>query len=73
MSQPRHQPSPSVEQRAGIEATRARARKERPSPDELIDRAELDELAPQARSIETRALGGRSRRIRDGMHDGDPA
>ena len=47
----------SAEQRAAIEAIRERSRKERPGPDELIDRGELDDLVPQAQYIEPRSRG----------------
>jgi DNA-binding XRE family transcriptional regulator len=57
----------SPEQRAAIEAIRERARKERPGPDELIDRGELDELVPHAQYIELRALAVRFREIRERM------
>jgi DNA-binding XRE family transcriptional regulator len=60
-------PALSPEKCAAIDATREESRKERPGPDELIDRGELDELVPQAQYIETRALGIRLRRIREGM------
>jgi DNA-binding XRE family transcriptional regulator len=65
MSQTHDKPALSAEQRAAIEAIRERARQERPGPDELIDRGELDELVPQAQYLETRALGVRFRRIRE--------
>ena len=58
MSKTHDKPALSAEQRAAIEAIRERSRNERPGPDELIDRGELDELVPQAQYIETRALGG---------------
>ncbi len=62
MSKTHDKPALSAEQQAAIEAIRERARKERPGPDELIDRGELDELVPQAQYIEGRALGVRLRR-----------
>jgi DNA-binding XRE family transcriptional regulator len=67
MSKTHDKPALSAEQRAAIEAIRERARRERPGPDELIDRGELDELVPQAQYLETRALGVRFRRIRERM------
>jgi DNA-binding XRE family transcriptional regulator len=67
MSKTHDKPALSAEQRAAIEAIRERTRRERPGPDELIDRGELDELVPQAQYIETRALGVRFRRIRERM------
>jgi DNA-binding XRE family transcriptional regulator len=67
MSKKRGKPSLSTEQRAAIEAIRERSRKERPGPDELIDRGELDELVPQAQYLELSTLGVRFRRIRERM------
>jgi hypothetical protein len=64
MSKTHDQPALSAEQRAAVESVRERARKERPDPDELIDRGEPDELAPQARYIELLALFVRIRAIR---------
>ena len=66
MSKTHDKPALSAEQRAAIEAVRERSRKERPGPDELIDRGELDELVPQAQYLEVRALGVRFRRVREG-------
>jgi DNA-binding XRE family transcriptional regulator len=66
MSKTHDKPALTDEQRAAIEAIRERSRKEQPGPDELIDRGELDELVPQPQYIETRALGVRFRRIREG-------
>ena len=57
MSKTHDKPALSAEQRAAIEAIRERSRKERPSPDELIDRGELDELVPQAQYLEIRRVG----------------
>ena len=67
MSKTYDKPALSAEQLASIEAIRERARKERPGPDELIDRGELDELVPQAQYIELRALAVRLRQIRERM------
>ena len=67
MSKTHDKPALSHEQRAAIEAIRERSRKERPGPDELIDRGELDELVPQAQYLEVRALGVRFRQTREGM------
>ncbi len=67
MSKTHDKPALSAEQRAAVAAIRDRARQERPGPDELIDRGELDELVPQAQYIEMRALGVRFRRIRERM------
>jgi DNA-binding XRE family transcriptional regulator len=60
-------PAISAEQQAAIKAIRERARKDRPGPDELIERGELDELVPQAQYIELRALTVRFREIRERM------
>jgi DNA-binding XRE family transcriptional regulator len=65
MSKTHDKPALSAEQRAAIESIRERARKEKPGPDELIDRGELDELVPQAQYIELRALAVRLREIRE--------
>jgi DNA-binding XRE family transcriptional regulator len=67
MSKTHDKPALSAEQRASIEAIRERARTDRPGPDELIDRGELDELVPQAQYIELRALAIRLRQIRERM------
>lgn len=66
MSKTHDKPALTDEQRTAIEAIRQRSRKERPGPDELIDRGELDELIPQAQYLEVRALGVKFRRIREG-------
>ena len=55
------------EQQAAIKAIRDRSKKERPGPDELIDRGEIDELVPQAQYIELRALMVRLRETRERM------
>jgi DNA-binding XRE family transcriptional regulator len=67
MSKTHDKPALSAEQRASIEAIRERARTDRPGPDELIDRGELDELVPQAQYIGLRALAIRLRQIRERM------
>jgi len=67
MSKTHDKPALSPEQRAAIASIRARARKERPGPDELIDRGELDELFSQAQYIELRALMVRLREVRERM------
>ena len=54
MSKTHDRPSLSAEQQAAIAAIRERARKERPGPDELIDRGELDELVSSGQYIELR-------------------
>ena len=66
MSKTHDKPALTAEQRAAIEAIRERSRKERPGPDELIDRGELDELVSQAQYLQVRTLGVRFRRIREG-------
>jgi transcriptional regulator with XRE-family HTH domain len=53
------------EQKAVIEAIRARACKERPGPDEMIDRGELDALVPHAQYLEVRAFDVKMRGIRE--------
>jgi DNA-binding XRE family transcriptional regulator len=67
MSKTRDKPTLSPEQDAAIASIRARAQKERPGPDELTDRGELDELVPQAQYIELRALVVRLRDLRQRM------
>ena len=58
MSKTHDKPALSDEKRAAIEAIRERSRTERPGPDELIDRGELDELVPQLRTHRGTRLGG---------------
>ncbi len=65
MSKTHDKPALSPEQQAAIDSIRARARKERPGPDELIARGELDELVSQAQYIELRALMVRLRDLRE--------
>jgi hypothetical protein len=65
MSKTHDKPALSSDQKAAIKAIRERSRRERPGPDELIDRGELDELVSQAQFIEVRALGKRLRRMRE--------
>jgi transcriptional regulator with XRE-family HTH domain len=48
-----------------IAAIRERSRRERPGPDERIDRGELDELVPQAQYVALRALMARFRGMRE--------
>jgi DNA-binding XRE family transcriptional regulator len=67
MSKTHDKPALSLDQQAAIKAIRERARTERPGPDELIDRGELDELVPQAQYIELRALAVRFRELREQM------
>jgi DNA-binding XRE family transcriptional regulator len=65
MSKTHGKPALSAEQTAAIEAIHERARKERPGPDELVDRGEIDELVSQAQYIELRTLVVRLREIRE--------
>jgi DNA-binding XRE family transcriptional regulator len=65
MSKTHEKPAFSPEQQADIGSIRARVRKERPGPEELIDRGELDELVSQAQYIELRALMVRLREYRE--------
>jgi len=67
MSKTHNKPALSPEQQAAIDSIRARARKERPGSDELIDRGELDELVSQAQFMELRALKVRLRELRQEM------
>jgi DNA-binding XRE family transcriptional regulator len=67
MSKTHDKPALSADQQAAIRAIRERAQTDRPGPDELIDRGELDELVPQAQYIEIRALGIRLRELRERM------
>ena len=67
MSKTHEKPALSAEQQAAIAAIRERARKERPGPDELIDRGELDELVSPGQYIELRTLAVRLRALRERM------
>ena len=67
MSQTHDKPWLSPEQQAAVKAIRDRSRSERPGPDELIDRGEIDELVPQAQYIELRSLMVRLRDARERM------
>ena len=67
MSKAHGKPRLSPEQQAALKAIRDRSRRERPGPDELIDRGEIDELVPQAQYIELRALMVRLRETRERM------
>jgi DNA-binding XRE family transcriptional regulator len=64
MSKTHDRPALSVDQQAAIKAIQERSRTDRPGPDELIDRGELDELVPQTQYIELRALVVRLRELR---------
>jgi ribosome-binding protein aMBF1 (putative translation factor) len=65
MSKAHIKPALPAEQKAAIKAIRERSQRDRPGPDELIDRGELDELVSQAQFIEVRALGTRLRGLRE--------
>jgi DNA-binding XRE family transcriptional regulator len=65
MSQTDSKPPLSPEQEAAVEAIRARSKIERPGPDELIDRGELDELVPHGQFMELHELTIRLRQIRE--------
>jgi DNA-binding XRE family transcriptional regulator len=67
MSKTHDKPALSPEQQAAVKAIRDRSKKDRPGPDELIDRGEIDELVPQAQYIELRALMVRLREVRERM------
>jgi len=53
------------EQRAAIRAIREESRHDRPGPDELIDRGELDEPVPHGQFMELLALVTRIKRERE--------
>jgi DNA-binding XRE family transcriptional regulator len=65
MSQTHSKPALTAEQQAAVKAIRARSKTERPGPDELIDRGELDELVPQGQFIELRDLTVKLRQMRE--------
>ena len=65
MSKAHGKPALSPDQQAAVKAIRERSKSERPGPDELIDRGEIDELVPQALYIELRALMVRLRGVRE--------
>jgi DNA-binding XRE family transcriptional regulator len=67
MSKTHDKPALSPEQHAAVALIRARARKERRGPDELVDRGEIDELVPEAQYIELRTLMVRLREVRKRM------
>ena len=58
-------PALTPEQQAAGQAIRERSRRERPGPDELIDRGEIDELVPHDQFMELRMLAAQLRRLRD--------
>ena len=65
MSQTHSKPALTAEQQAAIKAIRERSKVERPGPDELIDRGELDELVPHGQYIELRDATVKLRQIRE--------
>ena len=62
----RETPALTPEQADAVAAVRDRARHDRPGPDELIDRGEMDELVPHGQFMELRLLTARLRRVREG-------
>src|SRR5262249_16235389 len=58
-------PALTPEQQEAVAAIRARSRHDRPGPDELIDRGEIDEPVPHAQFMELRALTAQLRRLRE--------
>jgi DNA-binding XRE family transcriptional regulator len=58
-------PALTPEQQAAVQAIRERSRRERPGPDELIDRGEIDELVPHDQFMELRMLAAQLRRLRE--------
>jgi acetyl-CoA carboxylase carboxyltransferase component len=64
MSRTTNKPELTPEQQAAVAAIRERARHDRPGPDELIDRGELDELVPHGQFMELRMLTAQLRRLR---------
>lgn len=64
MSRTNNKPKLTPEQQAAVAAIRERARHDRPGPDELIDRGELDELVPHGQFMELRMLTAQLRRLR---------
>ncbi len=67
MSKTHQKPALSLEKQAAIAVIRDRARKDRPGPVERIDRGELGELVPHARSVELRAVMVGHREVREPM------
>src|SRR5206468_4720107 len=58
-------PALTPEQQEAVAAIRARSKHDRPGPDELIDRGEIDELIPHAQFMELRTLTAQLRRLRE--------
>ena len=66
MSEKTHaKPALTPEQQAAVMAIRERSRHDRPGPDELIDRGEIDELVPHGQFMELRMLTAQLRRLRE--------
>ena len=65
MSRTNAKPELTAEQKAAIAAIRERSRHDRPGPDELIDRGEIDELVPHEQFMELRVLAAQLRRLRE--------
>ena len=65
MSRTHSKPALTAEQQAAIKAIRERSKVERPGPDELIDRGELDELVPHGQFMELRDATVKLRQIRE--------
>lgn len=65
MSKTNAKPKLTPEQQAAIAEIRQRARQDRPGPDELIDRGEIDELVPHGQFMELRVLAAQLRRLRE--------
>ncbi len=66
MSETTHaKPALTSEQRADVQAIREQSRNERPGPDELIDRGEIDELVPHGQFMELRLLTAQLRLLRE--------
>jgi DNA-binding XRE family transcriptional regulator len=65
MSRTNAKPELTPEQQAAVAAIRERARHDRPGPDELIDRGEIDELVPHGQFMELRMLAAQLRRLRE--------
>ena len=58
-------PALTPEQRAAVKAIRERSRDDRPGPDELVDRGEIDELVPHGQFMELRMLTAQLRLMRE--------
>jgi len=66
MSEKTHaKPALTAQQQAAVKAIRERSRHDRPGPDELIDRGEIDELVSHGQFMELRMLTAQLRRLRE--------